>query len=35
VKGHIDVFVMFRKMKENTFKYTCRVTLLIKKDNSY
>ncbi len=34
VKGQIDVFVMFRKMKPNTFEYTCRVTLLIKKDSS-
>ncbi len=35
MKGQIDALVMFRKMKPNTFEYTCKVTLLIKKDSSH
>jgi len=34
VKGQIHALVIFKKMKPNTFEYTCRVTLLIKKDSN-
>ncbi len=35
VKKQIDALVMLRKMKPNTLKYTCKVTLHVKKDGNH
>jgi hypothetical protein len=35
VMKQMDVLVTLGKMKPSSFEYTCRVTLLIKKDNNH
>jgi hypothetical protein len=35
VKKQIDALVMLGKMKPNTLKYTCKVTLHVKKDGNH